>query len=62
MAEIEAVGDDVRREMSELLVREKQMRAFLQVPRRSQEEVRKVVGREDGVATGEEGGGKKRKL
>ena len=48
--------------MSELLVREKQMRAFLQVPRRSQEEVRKVVGREDGVATGEEGGGKKRKL
>ena len=65
-AEIEAVRDDVRRARSELLVREKQMRAFLQClgdlrASLGEEELRKEVGGEDGVATGEEGGGKKRK-
>ena len=62
-AEIEAVRDDVRRARNELLVREKQMRAFLQClgdlrTSLGEEELRKVAG-EGGTAAGD--GGKKRK-
>jgi len=64
-AEIQAVRGDVRRARNELLVREKQMRAFLQClgdlrASLGEEELRKEVAGEGGAAAGD-GGGKKRK-